>query len=111
MSVRIRKMMPEHEARKLLIEAGYTVDMHSPYRQLTILDAKYEDVKSFLIENGYAGDIIVIGKVNGKTSQKRTEEVEGSHMYPDDIQTRNRESITENNNESETIYEQLELQF
>lgn len=104
-------MIPVHEAQKLLIQAGYTVDMQSPYRQLTILDAKYEDVKSFLIKNGYAGDIIVIGKVKGKTNQKRAEEVEGSQMYPEDIQTRNREPTTKNNNKSETIYEQLEFQF
>lgn len=104
-------MIPVHEAQKLLIQAGYTVDMQSPYRQLTILDAKYEDVKSFLIENGYAGDIIVIGKVNGKTSQKRMKEEEGSQIYPEDIRTRNQELTTENNNESETTYEQLEFQF
>lgn len=104
-------MIPVHEAQKLLIQVGYTVDMQSPYRQLTILDAKYEDVKRFLIENGYVGDIIVIGKTKGKTSQKRTKEAEGSQMYPDDTQTRNREQTTKNNNESDTIYEQLKFQF
>lgn len=78
-------MIPVHEAQKLLIQAGFTVDMQSPYRQLTILDAKYEDVKRFLIENGYVGDIIVIGKTKGKTSQKRTEEVDGKEEYHDEI--------------------------
>lgn len=104
-------MIQMHEAQRRLIESGYTVDLRSPYRELTILDAKYDDVKAFLREKGYEGDVIVIGKVKGKTSQKRTEEVDGSHMYPDDIQTRNREPTTKNNNKSETIYEQLEFQF
>lgn len=104
-------MIPVHEAQKRLIMAGYTVDMQTPYRQLTILDAKYEDVKSFLIENGYVGDIIVIREIKRRSVPERTKMVEGSHMYHDDIQARNRESIIENNNESETIYEQLELKF
>ena len=104
-------MMPEHEARKLLIEAGYTVDMQSPYRQLTILDAKYEDVKSILIENGYAGDIIVIREIKRISVQERTKEADGNQMYREDIRTRNREQTTENNIESETTYDQLEFQF
>lgn len=104
-------MIPVHEAQKRLIMAGYTVDLQPIYRNLTILDAVYSDVRNFLDREGYVGDIIVIGKVKGKTSQKCTEEVDGSHMYPDDIQTRNREPTTKNNNKSETIYEQLELKF
>ena len=55
-------MMQVNEAQKRLIEAGYTVDMQSPYKELTILNAKYNDVKTFLLEKGYEGNIIVIGK-------------------------------------------------
>ena len=55
-------MIPVHEAQKLIIQAGYTVDLRSPYRELTILDAKYDDAKAFLREKGYEGDVIVIGK-------------------------------------------------
>lgn len=54
--------MQVNEAQKRLIEAGYTVDMQSPYKELTILNAKYNDVKTFLLEKGYDGNIIVIGK-------------------------------------------------
>ena len=104
-------MIPVHEAQKRLVMAGYTVDLQPIYRNLTILDADYNDVREFLNREGYVGDVIVIGKVKDKTSQKRTKGVEGKEEYPDDIQARNRESIIENNNESETIYEQLEFQF
>ena len=55
-------MIQINEAQKRLIEAGYTVDMQSPYKELTILNAKYNEAKSFLVDIGYNGDIIVIGK-------------------------------------------------
>lgn len=59
-------MIPMHEAQRKLIMSGFTVDMQSPYRNLTILNSRYEDVKRFLIESGYEGDIVVIQKKHGK---------------------------------------------
>lgn len=63
-------MIPMHEAQRKLIQAGFTVNTQSPYRNLTILDAKYEEVKSFLTENGYMGDIIVYGKQRNEKVKK-----------------------------------------
>jgi hypothetical protein len=94
-------MTQVNEAQKRLIEAGYTVDLRSPYRELTILDAKYDDVKTFLREKGYEGDIIVIGKLYSKTAQKRVKDVGGIEKYPNDIQTRNRPASAYNDKQSE----------
>lgn len=55
-------MIPMHEAQRKLIMSGYTVDMQPVYRELTILNSRYEDVKRFLTEAGYEGDIVVINK-------------------------------------------------
>lgn len=94
-------MVRINEAQRRLIEAGYTVDLRSPYRELTILDAKYDDVKTFLREKGYEGDIIVIGKLYSKTAQNRVKEVEGIEKYPNDIQTQNRHVSPYYNKQSE----------
>ena len=64
-------MMQVNEAQKRLIEAGYTVDMQSSYKELTILNAKYNDVKTFLLEKGYDGNIIVIGKKKTESEVKK----------------------------------------
>jgi hypothetical protein len=64
-------MMQVNEAQKRLIEAGYTIDMQSPYKELTILNAKYNEAKSFLVDNGYNGDIIVIGKKKTESEVKK----------------------------------------
>lgn len=95
-------MLQMHEAQRRLIEAGYTVYLQSPYRELTILDAKYDDVKAFLREKGYEGDIIVIGKLCNKTAQNRVKEVEGIEKYHNDIQTQNRHVSPYYNKQSET---------
>lgn len=91
-----------HEAQRRLIEAGYTVDLQSPYRELTILDAKYDDVKTFLRDKGYEGDVIVIGKLYSKTTQNRVKEVKGIEKYTSDVQTRNRPISPYCNKQSET---------
>ena len=64
-------MIQINEAQKRLIEARYTVDMQSPYKELTILNAKYNEVKSFLVDNGYEGNIIVIGKKKTEREVKK----------------------------------------
>ena len=94
-------MLQMHEAQRRLIEAGYTVDLQSPYRELTILDAKYDDVKAFLREKGYEGDVIVIGKLCNKAAQNRVKEVGGIEKYPNDIQTQNRPASPYCNKQSE----------
>ena len=63
--------MQVNEAQKRLIEAGYTIDMQSPYKELTILNTKYNDVKTFLLEKGYDGNIIVIGKKHDKSAVRK----------------------------------------
>jgi hypothetical protein len=56
-------MIPEHDAKKLLIKAGYTVDMQSPYRHVTVVDApNTKKVHEFLRSNGYEGDYVAIGR-------------------------------------------------
>lgn len=95
-------MVRINEAQRRLIEAGYTVDLQSPYRELTILDAKYDDVKAFLREKGYEGDVIVIGKLCNKTAKNRVKEVGGIEKYPSDIQTRNRHASPYCDKQSET---------
>lgn len=55
-------MISINEAQKRLVQAGYTLDLQSPYKELTILDAYYPSVKQYLLEQGYEGNIIVIGK-------------------------------------------------
>ena len=95
-------MIQMHEAQRRLIEAGYTVDLQSPYRELTILDAKYDDVKAFLREKGYEGDVIVIGKLCNKTTQNCIKEVGSIEKYPNGIQTRNRPASAYNDKQSET---------
>lgn len=104
-------MIAEHEARKLLIEAGYEVDLMPYTRHMMIIGAKYQDVKNFLTKCGYEGDFWVCRKINAKLRQNETFDREGIEKYTKNPKTRNQESITENNNESETIYEQLEFQF
>ena len=70
-------MISVHEAQKRLVRAGYRLDFQSPYKELTILDSRYEDVKRFLAEQGYQGNFICIGKKKQKTSQKRAKQGEG----------------------------------
>ena len=55
-------MIPMHEARSKLMRAGFSIPLQPMYKELTIMDAKYDEVKSFLKEQGYEGNIIVIGK-------------------------------------------------
>lgn len=102
-------MIQVHEAQRRLIEAGYTVNLQSPYRELTILDAKYDDVKAFLRDKGYEGNVIVIGKLYNKTTRNRVEEVEGIEKYPNDIQTRNRPITPYCNKQSETNGECVQM--
>ena len=58
-------MLTIQEAQRRLIREGYVVDLKSPYRELTILNARYDDVKGFLLRNGYEGNILVIGEKKG----------------------------------------------
>lgn len=59
-------MIPINEAHKRLIAEGYDVCLQSPYRELTILNASYPSVKQYLLEQGYEGNIIVVGKPHKK---------------------------------------------
>ena len=104
-------MIQQHEAHKLLIQAGFTVNMQSPYRQLTILDAKYEDVKNFLIENGYVGDIVVIREIKRRNVPERTEKVEGKEEYHDEVKIVFGASDKCTDCNGEEIYQQMELRF
>lgn len=104
-------MIPVHEAQKRLVMAGYTVDLQPIYRNLTILDADYSDVRDFLDREGYAGDIIVIGKTKGETSQKRTKMVEGKEERTDGIKIVSGASGKGTDCNGEETYEQLELKF
>ena len=104
-------MVRINEAQRRLIEAGYTVDLQSPYRELTILDAKYDDVKAFLREKGYEGDIIVIGKLYSKTAQNRVKEVEGIEKYHNDIQTQNRPVSAYNDRQPKTKGEYGQINY
>ena len=54
-------MIQVHEAQRLLVEAGYEVDLQPRYKNLTVLNASHKEVKKFLLEHGYDGDVIVIG--------------------------------------------------
>lgn len=104
-------MIQQHEAQKLLIQAGFAVDMQSPYRNLTILDAKYDEVKSFLVENGYQGDIIVYGKKRNENVKKA-----GQKDAVEQLSTEGEKIVSgvdhpKNNSRDREIYEQLELQF
>ncbi len=71
-------MIQVHEAQRLLVEAGYEVDLQPRYKNLTILNATYKDVKRFLQEHGYDGEIIVIGPARSreKTRQETTSDAE-----------------------------------
>lgn len=104
-------MIPVHEAQKRLVMAGYAVDLQPIYRNLTIFDANYNDVREFLDREGYVGDVIVIGKVKDKTSQKRTKGVEGKEEYPDEIKIVSGASGKGTDCNGEEIYEQMELNF
>lgn len=104
-------MIPMHEAQRKLISAGYIVDMQPIYRNLTILDAKYDEVKSFLVENGYQGDIIVYGKKRHENAKKA-----GQKDAVEQLSTEGEKIVSgvdhpKNNSRDREIYEQLELQF
>ena len=55
-------MITVSEAQKKLIRNGYDIDLQSPYRELTILNAKHPEVKEFLKNEGYEGNFITIRK-------------------------------------------------
>ena len=104
-------MIPIHEAQRKLIQAGYVVDMQPKYRNLTILDAKYEEVKSFLTENGYQGDIIVYGKQRNEKVKKAGQNNGVEQLSTEDKKIDSGVDLTNNNSHDKDFYEQLELQF
>lgn len=104
-------MIPMHEAQRKLIQAGFTVSTQSPYRNLTILDAKYEEVKSFLTENGYQGDIIVYGKQRDKNAKKAGQKDGVEQLSTEDKKIDSRVDLTAKYKRDKDFYEQLELQF
>lgn len=91
--------------------SGFTVNMQSPYRNLTILDAKYEEVKSFLVENGYQGDIIVYGKKRHENVKKAAQKDAVEQLSTDDKKIDSRVDHPNNNSRDREIYEQMELNF
>lgn len=94
-----------HEAQRKLIMSGYTVNMQSPYRNLTILDAKYEEVKSFLVENGYQGDIIVYGKKRYENVKKAGQKDAVEQLSTEDKKIDSRVDHPNNNSRNREIYE------
>lgn len=104
-------MIPIHEAQRKLIQAGYVVDMQPIYRNLTILDAKYEEVKSFLTENGYMGDIIVYGKQRNEKVKKAGQKDGAEQLSTEDKKIDSGVDLTAKDKRDREIYEQLELHF
>ena len=104
-------MIPIHEAQRKLISAGYVVDMQPIYRNLTILDAKYEEVKSFLTENDYHGDIIVYGKQRNEKVKKAGQKDVVEQLSTEDKKIDSEVDSSANNKRDREIYEQMELQF
>lgn len=104
-------MIPMHEAQRKLIQAGFTVSTQSPYRNLTILDAKYDEVKSFLTENGYVGDIIVYGKQRNEKVKKAGQKDGVEQLSTEDKKIDSGVDSSANNKRGREIYEQMELQF
>ena len=105
-------MIPVHEAQKRLIQEGFLVDMRSPFKELTILDAKYEDVKSFLKEQGYDGNIVVIGKYRKMTernAQISTLEHGVDNLSTGAVKSDSGKNHNVNNKDEREIYEQLSL--
>lgn len=104
-------MIPMHEAQRKLISAGYVVDTQPIYRNLTILDAKYEEVKSFLTENGYMGDIIVYGKQRNEKVKKAGQKDAVEQLSTEDKKIDSGVDLTAKDKRDKDFYEQLELQF
>ena len=104
-------MIPAHEAQRKLIQAGFTVSMQSPYRNLTILDAKYDEVKSFLTENGYQGDIIVYGKKRHENVKKAGQKDGVEQLSTEDKKIDSGVDLPNKDKRDREIYEQIELQF
>ena len=75
-------MIPMHEAQKRLISEGYTVDMHSNYREVTIINAKIKDVKQLFDDIGYEGKYVCIGeKKEQKIKAEVSEEYEQMSLF------------------------------
>lgn len=104
-------MIPINEAQRKLISAGYVVDMQPIYRNLTILDAKYDEVKSFLTENGYMGDIIVYGKQRNEKVKKAGQNDGVEQLSTEDKKIDFVVDSTNNNSHDKDFYEQMELNF
>lgn len=104
-------MIPMHEAQRKLISAGYIVDMQPKYRNLTILDAKYDEVKSFLTENDYMGDIIVYGRKRHENVKKAGRKDGVEQLSTEDKKIDSGDRDNSNSPCDREIYQQLELQF
>lgn len=104
-------MISEDMARRLLLSNKYMVNMQSPYRNLTILDAKYDEVKSFLVENDYMGDIIVYGKNKDKNAKKAGQNDGVERLPTEGEKIDSGVDHPNNNSRDREIYQQMELQF
>jgi len=91
-------MIPINEAKRKLIEEGYTVSDQSPYRELLILNAKYDTVRDFLNSQGYTGDIIVLGKIKGFKADLGRPDDEVDNYTTKRARTPNRAFYESNNN-------------
>lgn len=75
-------MIPMHEAQKRLLHAGYVCDLQSPYREVTIINAKIKDVKKFMEDIDYEGKYVCIGeKKEQKTKAEVPEEYEQMSLF------------------------------
>lgn len=64
-------MISEHEAQKALIKAGFTLDLMTPYRVITIVNAKSKNTRKFFDEIDYEGKYVVIGEKRSQNLQER----------------------------------------
>lgn len=104
-------MIAEIDARRQLLQAGFQIDLQCPYRELTVLNAKYKDVREFLNGIGYDGKIAVIGKL--KESKGKIATLEGEvDKYTTHAPTNANSTVThESFAISQGFYEQLSFEF
>lgn len=75
-------MITEADAQKKLVSSGFSVDLMSPYREVTIINAKIKDVKKFMEDIDYEGKYVCIGeKKEQKTKAEVPEEYEQMSLF------------------------------
>ena len=70
------------EAQEALVKAGFALDLMTPYRVPTIINAKIKDVKKFMEDIDYEGKYVCIGeKKEQKTKDEVPEEYEQMSLF------------------------------